>query len=252
MAHSRKKEQHEEQGESAPLWIISFADLVTLMLSFFVILAAGNPANKNTAMDPEFADIVAAVKQAFKYLPPATSTDPVDMRILSRILKSQKGKGPGGGKGAARQPLEGVIGSNDQVTTIRTGRQITIGGVIPFARDSSELQPEARPIVAQIAGLIRGHNHVFIIKGHSSSDEEYRLQGTGRDLAYERANAVAAALAEAGVPRESVRTQSCRDWEPLKDNAYTETSQAANRRVEVVATEALGSEYRGQPAVPAP
>ena len=28
----------EEQGEKVPLWIISFADMITLLLSFFVML----------------------------------------------------------------------------------------------------------------------------------------------------------------------------------------------------------------------
>ena len=40
MAMKKKAAAAEPAGESAPMWIVSFADLVTLMMSFFVVLYA--------------------------------------------------------------------------------------------------------------------------------------------------------------------------------------------------------------------
>jgi len=255
MSKKKKKGgEEEETGESAPLWIVSFADLVVLLMSFFVIMSAGNP--KNIAFDPEFADVVAAIKKAFKYIPPAGSTDPIDMRILMGALKSKAGKnkdkGTTGKKGEADQHITGVTGKDDLVTTVRVGTQTTIGGVIPFAKDSSELTSETLPILMQIAEQIRGHTNVFHVKGHTSSDEEYRLRGVSRDLAFERATAVVIRLIALGIPAKSLRPQSCRAFEPLKEGVYSEAALSVNRRVEVIATESLVSEFRGErPHLPA-
>ena len=198
--------------------------------------------------------IIAAIKQAFGYIPNANSTDPVDLQILHGFLKMQKKKGTaeGGQKGDAQQAVAGAVGRHDLVTTVREGTKATIGGRVPFEKDSPEVTSEAIPTLANIAEQIRGHTNVFLVKGHTSGDEEYRLRGSGRDLAYERAREAMIRLVAMGVSEEALRAQSCRAYEPLKEGTYSENSRSANRRVEVIATESLISEYRGQPSDLAP
>jgi len=131
------------------------------------------------------------------------------------------------------------------VASIRPGTQTTIGGVITFGQSGTELSEDAVSAVRQIAEKIRGHMVVFMVKGHTSRDEEYALRDSKRDLSYERAEAVVRKLVEMGVSREGLRTQACRDYEPIREGAYSEQTRGANRRVEVIATEALVCEYRG-------
>jgi outer membrane protein OmpA-like peptidoglycan-associated protein len=38
MSHEKKASPPEEKGESAPLWMISFADMISLLMAFFVML----------------------------------------------------------------------------------------------------------------------------------------------------------------------------------------------------------------------
>lgn len=242
MSSKNHKKHHEEGHEEG--WIVSFADLMTLMMSFFVIMAAGNP--QDAKMDPEFREIIAAVKQAFNYLPAADSKDPVDLQILMNQLRNQKGRGTTGKHGDAYQENEGATGKYDQIQTIRTGTLTAIGTQVPFEHDSAALDADASDMLVQMAQQMKGHTNIFVIKGHVSSDEEHALADSGRDLAYERASAVAARLHVLGVSKQALRVESCRDYEPLKRGAYTATEQAVNRRVEIIATESLVSEVRGQ------
>jgi len=245
MGHQKKHHEEEPAGESAPLWIISFCDLALCMLSFFVNLSC--TAGKNTAFDPECMEVVAAIKRALRHLPPGPPTDTSDLKSILGALKSQKGRsGTSGKPGESIQQIDGMSGKHTMVTTVRQGTQTTIGGSISFPANSTELTDDAISGLKQIADKIRGHMNVFMIKGHTSRDEEHLLKNSKTDLSYDRANVVLQKLVEFGVAREGLRIQSCRDFEPIREGAYSEATRAENRRVEVIATEAFISEYRSE------
>jgi len=49
MAHKPKPPQEEDSGEGAPLWIISFADMMSLLMAFFVMLSTFSGFGPNEA-----------------------------------------------------------------------------------------------------------------------------------------------------------------------------------------------------------
>src|SRR5271155_5412383 len=127
MAASCKcKKKKAEECEECPEWIFTFADLVMLMMGFFVILWVLKPApgkNNQDQQPPEYVEVAAAIRDAFGYVPTPGSRDPIDQAML-RKAELIKMYGPGE-KGRTTMTNEAVQGTDQEVTNIRTSKHST-------------------------------------------------------------------------------------------------------------------------------
>ena len=83
----------QEECEECPEWIFTFADLVMLMMGFFVILWVLKPAPGKAdtpEANEEWIKLAAKIREAFDYLPDPQSTDPVDQEMLIQKLQQMK------------------------------------------------------------------------------------------------------------------------------------------------------------------
>src|ERR1700722_17668128 len=143
--------------EECPEWIFTFADLVMLMMGFFVILWVLKPAatpqikgGEAAKDDSQLIKDEAAIRNAFGYVPSPSSSDPVDEQmILEKIQKMNIPNGPGKG-GETKIKRDGAIGTDPEVTTIRTGKQAVVGGRLLFEKNEATLPPAALKMLDQI------------------------------------------------------------------------------------------------------
>src|SRR5712672_206903 len=89
----------QAECEECPEWIFTFADLVMLMMGFFVILWVlkpnpGKAQNEEQAKAQEEAwlETVGDVRGAFGYMPNPSSSDPVDKKMIE-MRQRQNGRG---------------------------------------------------------------------------------------------------------------------------------------------------------------
>src|SRR5579859_2782085 len=161
--------------EECPEWIFTFADLVMLMMGFFVILWVLKPApgksEENPKADDDWIAVVAAVREAFGYLPDPHSSDPVDLHMLLKKMHTiNPVKGPRLGS-KARVEQHSTDGTDPEVQTIREGKVSTIGSRMLFDRGSAELTPLTRTALDQAAGQIKGHYTIVYVRGHTAADD---------------------------------------------------------------------------------
>ncbi|HVX84642.1 MAG TPA: flagellar motor protein MotB [Phycisphaerae bacterium] len=234
----KKAAAPEPAGESAPMWIVSFADLVTLMMSFFVVLYAMKQGGKQQQLET-----AAAIATTFGYRPPDSSDAPLDeeaRRYLGMPLHHQDA-----GYGQSVDQEQGAEGSHPQVQTIGTGKQVVTGGKINFDVGQASLDPASLDTVKAIAKQITGRTNVVIIKGHVSADEValHPDDPNAMGLSYRRAVAVADQLARLGIDRRVLRPMPCGPFEPLLTGVYDSASLRQNRRVEIFTTDHTESDY---------
>src|ERR1039458_9625070 len=79
MAKAKSCKCKQAECEECPEWIFTFADLVMLMMGFFVILWVLKPApnpKSEAASNDDWIKVAASVREAFGYIPKAGSADP--------------------------------------------------------------------------------------------------------------------------------------------------------------------------------
>ncbi len=233
---------HEEAHEGAPEWLISFADNVTLMMGFFVIMLAmnmgpksdpvqgGAKSDNNAAdgfMDDRTMEYVVELRRAFNNPIDMNSSRPSEAALRDYILRSRGGDGTS----------EGVTGRHKSTQTIRPGELTTLGAAIPFDDGSAELSATGRAVAAETAQKVKGQRFVVEVRGHSSASETFRRADQGVTLSFQRALAVARVLAEQGVPWSQLRLVGCGDSERMVPRAGSRPGERPNQRVEVLLTQ---------------
>lgn len=207
-----------EIDRSSPAWTITYADMATLLLTFFVFLfsasqvseakfqAAAGSLRANMGLRPRRGSVVEAV-------PPA------------EVARREK-------LPAERQ---GAPGERTQVLAAAQGARVAVGGRIPFDAGESVPNESAKEILRRLADEMRGLPNLIEVRGHAERGEGARA-GRADDLALslERAANVLRFLAEeAGLPLKRLRAVGAGSQEPADAGLHAD-EPARDRRVEVV------------------
>lgn len=240
---------HEEH-EGAPEWLISFADNVTLMMGFFVILWAmsikdaksgggtgeGSQGGIAVASQSEWHDAAIAIRAAFNNPVDINSLAPHEQLLVQRLRQRMAE-----GDGEALQ--EGQRGRRPGVEIVRKSDYYGDGGLVRFEPGSVELSDAARTAALEICQRLRGRRWIIEVRGHAGAAETAELADHGAHLSYQRAAEVGGLFAANGIPWRRMRLVACGDTERVASTAYNAADDAENRRVEVFTTDELMQEY---------
>jgi flagellar motor protein MotB len=229
---------HEEGHEGAPEWLISFADMVMLMMGFFVIMFAmnaqpkggnaggGGEQSEGVAPQPDMIDFAIAVRKAFHNDVDVTSSDPRDQLLIQRILQSQHG-------GAGESKDEGTKGKDQNVQSVRKSDHFGRGTSVMFPARSASISESAGKTLAEISKQLRGQATVIEVRGHVGASEAYGDPEAAMTLGADRALAAARRLAAGGIDWSRLRVISAGSGERVEPFPETAAEDAKNARVEI-------------------
>ncbi len=232
----------------APAWVVTFGDMMSLLLCFFVLIVSFSEIKK----DEQYQAVVAHIQQAFGPVGGGGKipiTDDPTMSMIKRLdamrLKQERVPNRSNTKDPGQQ------GKEPKVTKVREGLVIGAGGRITFEPGSAELSELAAEAVRELyaAAQIAGTNNILEVRGHASA-MELPPGGNGEfkdvwDLSHARAKAVFTLLTvDLKVPAERFRITANGSREPLDNRAYDTGDDRMNRRVEILVSETLVGEMQ--------
>jgi len=219
----------------APEWVLTYGDMMSLLLTFFILLAALSELKK----EEQYTKIVHEIQATFG-MPIGKGLSPFPM-IDSRNSQNRPKTTSSDRQSQESADDPGMKGHDEKVRTIRPGMIFPDGVTLTFEPGSSKLGPGAQEALHEVAKRFGGLTNMIELRGHASPMEQAVLP-TGKDLwqlSFDRAKVVMEFLTsvEVGMPAARFRITALGDRDPLARRVYTPADQEINRRVEVLMSE---------------
>ncbi len=221
----KKKEDHEE---GAPAWIVTFSDLMSLLLTFFVLLLSFS-----TISEQEFNQAMMSLDGAFGLLPRFSGVVSIAPR---RPRRPTEDTADAARKLRRQLQIEGLEKQVRIEYDAMGGIKISLPNAVLFGAGDAELRAESAPVLEDIARVLSEMPDTFVeVHGHTD-DSPVGAPSRFRDnydLSYYRADAVARQLVSfGGVPPRQFEVVACGPSQPASTNT-TEEGRRSNRRVEI-------------------
>jgi chemotaxis protein MotB len=260
----RKKAEHANHER----WLVSYADFITLLFAFFVVLFSSSQVDKR-----KVGRLALAIQVAFERLGvfessnskmPLSTSEPMpfdNVQIIEKVLKTTDIAQPvPSGKGAAVGPrprgdvprllaelkraFEPEIKRNDiSIGAGHEGITITLREIGFFGSGSAEVKLKSEPTVARIANLLRGQPFSIRIEGHTDNIPIHNAQFSSNwQLSSARAISITDLfISRYGFPPERLSVSGYAEFHPIAPNSTAE-GRYLNRRVDIVVLAADTSE----------
>jgi len=246
------------QHVSQDRWLVSYADFITLLFAFFVVLYASAEMDKRKVVE-----LSTAIRGAFQQMGVFAKAPPTnpgrtqeaapsapDSRAMTTLAKTEiDARGPEEAFALQRE-LQSILGSEIRHHEIEM--RVTPEGLILSLREvgffdsgQARLIPNALPKLARIARVLNAHGFDIRVEGHTDDVPIHTVAFQSNwELSTARATQVVALLVES-YHLDPLKI-SAAGYGPYRPVASNDTAQGRgmNRRVDLVITS------RGTPTAP--
>jgi len=243
VALSSPPEEEQKGGLiGAPPWMATFADLVTLLMCFFVLLFAMSTTQQET-----YKELVKSLRSALgaQAVPESGTREGLTMHPVPSEEPSENQQIDELG-GMIEKEMEEIVsevrelvlfnklGGEVSVTKTEDGVVITLSDLLLFAQGGTRLSAKGHDILRKVAVVLSKLAYHVKIKGHTDSSPISSTSFPSNwELSSARASTVVRLLVDNGVPPQNISAEGYANYHPVATND-TAKGRALNRRVEIV------------------
>jgi chemotaxis protein MotB len=231
-------------------WLVSYADFVTLLFAFFVVLYASAQLDRQKAMQ-----LSEAINSAFQHVAPEphsgelpSQQSSLEAQATRELRLSSPAETSAAQETARRQQALEAMGVelNQALAAEIANKQVSISmgadGLVVSLREmgfydsgSATIKPGAEDAFRRLAHILQEHPQQVRVEGHSDNVPIHTPQfASNWELSTARATGVVRRLIEDyGISGERLSAAGYAEFHPVADNGDPKDRQF-NRRVDVV------------------
>ncbi len=230
----------EETRSIAP-WVITFADMVTLLMVFFILLFAIGTVEQEKWRQIKESLREALGADAIEEQGTRQGLDVIQTQVDEQTVHAVDEVGA-----MVNREMEDIISEVEEfvfknklsgevrVSSDERGAVITISDVVVFPPGSADMTSKGRDTLRQVFDVLKQFNYNVKVEGHTDNTPIHTLRYPSNwELSASRASEVAHMLIDDGFPPERLSVEGFAEFRPKVPNTSTE-NRAINRRIEVV------------------
>jgi len=240
MSNDMKKDKANAPEDQPPAWLVTFADLSTLLLTFFVLILSMSSMD-DRAMKSMFTNFTSACGILyFKdfgeiYKPKEVLIDGLYERLQESLVVKRSGDPAKDLVAEKEEPYNREFANSLIYKEIREGFKLVFGHQLLFTPGSAEIKEDMKPVLDMIAKFMRASAYQIYIDGHTDNipirSAEY---STNEDLSLARAyNILEYLVREKKMSPNAIAIAGYGELRPVASNG-TPLGRGENRRVEII------------------
>jgi chemotaxis protein MotB len=225
-------------------WLVSYADFITLLFAFFVVMYSAAQLDKRRAgqlataiqtafrqygsLPPQPADVGGLAARGVPTNLPIGNTEPDDFNLLRKRVEDALAEEIATGEVAVRVTAEGLVISLREVGFFDTG--------------SAEIRPSSRSAFDRLAAVLQTANSDLRVEGHTDNVPIHNSRFSSNwDLSTARATAtIRLLMTKYNFAPQRLAASGYAEYRPIASNATAE-GRSMNRRVDIVVPRKLRS-----------
>jgi chemotaxis protein MotB len=235
----------EEEPDNHDRWLVSYADFMTLLFAFFVVMYAISSVNQG-----KYRVLSEALGTAFGRT--GGIIGPLDPMLLQRpqiqlprprpndaLLRRERDKMTGMARDLLKVLAPLVTQGKVRVTETARGVSIEINDSILFAQGEARLSAESSEVLKAIAQVLKLDDHAIQVEGHTDNVPIKQVQFPSNwELSAVRASGVVRLFVDSGIAENRLVAVGHGSNQPVASNDTPE-GRLRNRRVQVMVLSGL-------------
>lgn len=253
------RKRYEEEHDNHERWMVSYADFITLLFAFFVVMYAISSVNEG-----KYRILADSLVGAFGNAPPMAVAGGTQSQNPAPIIPRPVSQPKRDSEAVRREKEHMTRMARDIITALGQlvnqgkvrvtqsphGIRVEINASVLFAPGDARLSGETSEALKGVAAVLKDDSHAIQVEGHTDSMPiRTAIFPSNWELSAVRASSVVRLFSENGIAESRMSAIGKGPTQPVADNETAE-GRLKNRRVTVIILSSLPTPVTEVPVGP--